>query len=302
MQNKRLISLSVIGLSMLSRLAAAEPQLVTTDWAALVNTKGPYVLQAHLAAPAAAGKFGGSTAIWHDDAANMDWAVVGAPLEDSYSGAVYVFTHASGESDWHQEARLVPDDATMNSAFGYSVAIDHNVVVVGAPAHEADLFVGAVYVFARDPMLGVWLQMGSGITARETGFGTAVAIKGDLLAASALQGDTVRTFALGGGSWSPFAAITAPSEMVAPSFGGSIAMNQTQLLIGAPGDSKIAANQGSAALYSLNRDGWDLIQIFRTDVRRGRSPAIRICRRNDVEPAGDRRPWRVERRHRVCFR
>lgn len=56
--------------------------------------------------------------------------VVGAPYHNSEgvsnTGAVYVFTRSG--SEWTQVHKLLPDDATSEAAFGYSVAMDKYAV------------------------------------------------------------------------------------------------------------------------------------------------------------------------------
>jgi hypothetical protein len=60
-------------------------------------------------------------------------AVVGAPGADDGTGAVYVF---DGQSSWAQVATLTAVNGTDTDQFGLSVAIDGNVIVVGAPGDD----------------------------------------------------------------------------------------------------------------------------------------------------------------------
>ena len=254
-------------LALVSIAASGAPRFDGTDWETLVHTTGTYVLQSEIApAPATAGRFGAATAMWHDDTTGVDWAVIGAPIEDTFSGAAYVYSLAPGATIWHAEQKLVASDASENSAFGFSVAIDGNTIAVGAPAHESDMFVGAAYVFVRDETWGVWKQQGDEFNGTGGEFGYAVAVRGDMLAVSEPGKDSVFTYARDSGAWSPFAKLALSSGVTARTFGQSLVMDDARLLIGAPTDSDIGHVQGSAALFSKSRDSWDLQQLLTPEI------------------------------------
>ena len=76
-----------------------------------------------------------------------DTAVVGAPLENSGSGVVYVYERdEGGAGNWGLIATL--SDASGSGIFGRAVAIDGDIVAVGAPFGNS--FAGAAYVFSRN--------------------------------------------------------------------------------------------------------------------------------------------------------
>src|SRR5262245_54089542 len=81
-------------------------------------------------------RFGASVAI------DGDIAVIGAPMDDhagpTNAGAAYVFRRVNGA--WLQEARLTALDAQANDNFGTSVAIDDELIVVGAPLDDDNGF------------------------------------------------------------------------------------------------------------------------------------------------------------------
>ena len=99
-----------------------------------------------------------------------------------YGSAAYVFVRDG--SSWDQQAKLTPSDAAAWDAFGYSVSVSVNTVLVGAYASDelvADS--GSAYVFHRPP-LG-WADMtetakliGSD-TASGDEFGYSVSLSGD---------------------------------------------------------------------------------------------------------------------------
>ena len=71
--------------------------------------------------------------------------VVGAPWYDHVKGCVYIFKR-SGIA-WSEEAKLTASDGAAGDAFGYSVFIMGDFVIVGAPQHREG--VGGYYMFQR---------------------------------------------------------------------------------------------------------------------------------------------------------
>lgn len=131
---------------------------------------------------------------WFGQAVALDGntAVVGAPGESSpaqgvdgnegltgapAAGAAYVAsTGPTGE--WQRDAYLKALDTSQGAAFGGSVDIDHDTIVIGSPSKENSK--GAAYIFVR--LNGTWSQQAM-LTepTRVAGdyFGSAVAVQGD---------------------------------------------------------------------------------------------------------------------------
>ena len=149
-------------------------------------------------------------------AASGDTVVVGAYAEDSgattingdqannaasAAGAVYVFVRESGV--WVQQAYLKADNAQAGDAFGYSVAILGDTIIVGAPweasnasgvnQNPADNSLagsGAAYVFVRNGT--TWSQhayLKASNPGADDSFGSEVAISGDIIVVSAYRED-----------------------------------------------------------------------------------------------------------------
>ena len=206
--------------------------------------------------------------MWHDATTGIDWAVVGAPTENSLNGAAYVFSLAPGNATWHQEARLVASDSSDGSEFGYSIAIDHGTVVVGSPLHVADFFIGAAYVFVRDEASGAWSQQGDPLADGDSDYGFAVAVSADSLAVSEPFANKVFAYTRTGAVWSMPVTLTSPDVGTGADFGVSLSMHDDALLVGAPLDGKSALQQGSAALFTRSVTGWDLqAQTLRPEIR-----------------------------------
>lgn len=97
-----------------------------------------------------------------------DTVVVGAtdpggPERLPGSGAAYVFKLIDGQ--WRQRQKLIPPDGAESDEFGFSVAIDKGMIIVGSPGHQnlgaaydppTDIPVagGAAYVYT--PEAGSW--------------------------------------------------------------------------------------------------------------------------------------------------
>ncbi len=154
--------------------------------------------------------------------------VVGAPFEDSgatgingnqasnaasNSGAVYVYRltpGATGQWGWTQTAYIKASNANAQDQFGYSVAIDGDILVVGAPTEDSSSSTvnnnpldnsapdsGAAYVFVRTMLGGIetWSQQAYLKASNSQGdlpsspygdwFGSSVAVAGDLVAVGA---------------------------------------------------------------------------------------------------------------------
>lgn len=115
-------------------------------------------------------------------------AIVGAPYDSSTgvenSGSAYVFRNSGG--NWSEEAKLAPAN-TDQSYFGWSVAVENNVAIIGAPFVEvtrsgysdADITPGAAYVYRYEG--GIWRErhrLAASDGAAGNRFGAAVAMSG----------------------------------------------------------------------------------------------------------------------------
>lgn len=105
-------------------------------------------------------------------AAGSGRIVVGAPLDDangiSDSGSVYIFN-----LDGDELAKISANDGTISAYFGESVAIDSEIIVVGAPNDEENgLLSGSVYIFNLDGDLLTKISD----SAIADNFGAAVAV------------------------------------------------------------------------------------------------------------------------------
>lgn len=200
--------------------------------------------------------FGSSLAV------NGDRLVVGNIHIDNgpgleLSGAAYVFER-DRSGLWQQTARLAPADPQQLAFFGADVAIDGDVVLVGAPG--ADNYEGALYEFRLDNT-GRWTQ-----TARlvdppggyNEGFGGQFDVGGNRLAVSVsldpwnLNSGLVRLHERdANGEWTLSETISSPAAEPHDLFGIALALAGGQILIGATVDSETVPDAGAAFVATL---------------------------------------------------
>jgi len=240
-------------------------------------------------------QFGGSVAI------SGDTIVVGASLEDSdtrgvngnesndlaeQAGAAYVFVRDNNDQ-WNQQAYLKASNTDAGDAFGGSVAVSGNTIVVGAGWEDSDTSgvngddsnndsanSGAAYVFVRDE-LGDWSQH-SYMKASNAGggdlFGLSVAISGDTFAVSAefeddLITDSGATYVFvrdETGEWRELDKLKASNPGLADRFGESLAIADEILVTGTwfedsdatgvngDGDNDLAEHSGAAYAFTIS--------------------------------------------------
>ena len=145
--------------------------------------------------PEMIGYFGGSVAIDVDPAfgVNDTRIAVGSTFRGTANqGGVYVFEGAG--STFAQKKFLLSEDVIAQDQFGSKVAMDGNLLVVGAQLADSDDLVnsGAAYVYRRTldvgETIGTWIPEATFINnegASEDGFGSSVSIVGNTIAVGA---------------------------------------------------------------------------------------------------------------------
>lgn len=206
----------------------------------------------------------------HSCAVDGDVMVVGTPWHNSgagvQSGAAYVFENAAGT--WTQVAKLTAGVA--NSRFGYSVAVDGDTIVVGAPQETTTvLYEGAVYVYRK--VAGTWgfEQKLVSATPHDTGgLGYAVAIDGDIIAAGGeggLSGNPGWAYAFhrSGSVWGASQNLAGVGQSGNDAYGRSIAISGTTIVVGSFLDDSGSTDSGSAYVFDYNGVAWSqTVRIF----------------------------------------
>jgi hypothetical protein len=132
---------------------------------------------------AAGDRFGFSVSV------NGDTVVVAAPNDDDRIGSAYVFRR--GVDGWVQEQKLTASDGEPADAFGSSVCLDGDTVVVGAQGdRDNGSNSGSAYVFRRE--LYGWMQDQKLVASDGKAgdfFGKSVSIEGDTVVIGAYLAD-----------------------------------------------------------------------------------------------------------------
>lgn len=177
--------------------------------------------------------------------------VVGAYQDNNVNGdqagAAYLFNATTGT----QTSKLIADDGDDYDLFGASVAIDGNVVAVGAYTEDNGngLEAGSVYLFDADTGTQQHKLVASDGTAEDY-FGIAVAVSGNTVAVGAHGED-------GGGavylfdatSGSQIAKLEGLDTTADDRFGYSVAISGNTVVVGAYLDDDKGSASGSAYLF-----------------------------------------------------
>ena len=219
-----------------------------------VRSAGIWAEQAKLTASDAAADdaFGGSVAILGDT------AVVAASGDDHYSGAVYVFTRSG--TNWIEAAKLMASDRAAGAAFGSSVALEGDTVVIGA---ERDINngkeTGAAYVFTRSG--DSWVETAK-LTASDAAdkdmFGASLALAADTMVVGTPFGTwdapgsgSAYVFTRSRNSWSEAARLVPSADAAdSESFGGAVALMAADTVL-------VSRHRyGSVYVYARLGDTW----------------------------------------------
>ncbi|MBK1834558.1 hypothetical protein [Roseibacillus ishigakijimensis] len=188
-------------------------------------------------------------------ALSNDTLVVGAEWRNDNRGAAFVFVRDEA-GYWEWQAELSSDDLVPFSAFGHSVAISGDTILVGAYEDSAIRpdATGRAYVFVRN---GENWQRQAVLTSPNSEidgfFGNAVALSGNSAFVGA-PGEAVAGvyhFTRSGTTWTMSQRIV-PSDSTSGDFGTSLALESSTLVVG--DDS--SAN-GSAYVFTRSGSSWN---------------------------------------------
>ncbi|MCG3162016.1 MAG: hypothetical protein JMDDDDMK_03244 [Acidobacteria bacterium] len=154
------------------------------------------------------------------------------------TGAAYVFTRSGGA--WTEQARLKANDGEGGDQFGFSVALEGDTALIGAPNNAITVGgQGAAYIFTRSG--ASWTQQQRLIAVNagaDDHFGNAVALSGEkaLIGAYLAESDDsgmVYDFRRGPTGWAQTSRFRAHNLAVGAHFGVSVALDGDTAVIGA---------------------------------------------------------------------
>jgi hypothetical protein len=227
-----------------------------------VRSGGTWTQQARLVADdgVAGDEFGFALAI------SGDRIVVGARFAAiggvAGQGAAYVFERNG--TIWTQQAKLAATDGAAFDGYGNSVSIDGDTIVIGAQnaAVGGNTSQGAAYVYAFDGGWNFQSKLAASDGEAWVQFGRAVSVRGDSVLVGAVSA-TVGTnqgqgaayvYTRDGANWSERARLVASDGEPWDGFGGAVALDAGQAIIGA--SSNGMAGQGAAYVFVGGGADW----------------------------------------------
>jgi drug/metabolite transporter superfamily protein YnfA len=217
----------------------------------------------------AGNRFGLSVAV------SGDTIVVGEPKGGSswYEGAAYVFVRSG--STWSPQATLAASSPDIEAAFGYSVAIEGDTLVIGEPWSYMSSEGGEVYVYVRGGT--TWSQQArlhhNTTYSLLHSFGCALAISDNTVVVGAVREGTSGesysgkgyVFVRNGTTWSRQAKLEASNTERDDWFGSAVAISGNIIAVGAVnedstatgtnGDQADNSSADSGAVYLFMRKG-----------------------------------------------
>lgn len=206
-----------------------------------------------------------------------DYIAVGAP-DDPWNngnsiGAVYVFRRIG--PNWVEQAKLTASDGQYPDQLGWSVDMDGDVIVAGAPGWEFNYCdirrPGAAYVFRRNDAgtlddLGddFWIEeakLTAPLPQHGIGLGMSVAVSGDTIVVGSDCGESAEVFRHQGGSWNFEISLVEPEAGAFHEFGSSVSIDCDQIAIGSHGYD---GRRGAAYVFARGLNGWSFEQQLRS--------------------------------------
>jgi len=202
---------------------------------------------------------------------NRVGAAIGAERADvnglADAGAVHMYRR-NGGSIWAHEQKLVASDPQANAAFGQAVAMDGDLVAIGAPKRNGSA--GAVYLFRYQSTGGAspsWVQetilKPSDIGAGDL-FGISIDVVGDTIVVGAAEKKVsgiakrgaVYVFKRTGQTWAVSAVLTAPNGQMNDKFGQSVSIDRAGMMIAVGTNPDLSSNLGAVHVFDRSGSAW----------------------------------------------
>lgn len=189
-----------------------------------------------------------------------DVMVIGSPLDNEQghdSGTAYIFRYVDGA--WIQELHVMPEDATFGSRFGQDVAVEGDLVAIGAPGQHIMDIGRSVYLYRHD---GEAWQLEDKLHEEDAiRFGWSVDIRDGRVLVGAISDCLDDPFGCGygaayvyeriDGTWTLATRLVAPDATYNDEFGDDVALGDDLAFVGAIRDSDFGGYSGGAYAFDL---------------------------------------------------
>jgi hypothetical protein len=191
------------------------------------------------------------------------------------TGAAYVFDYNGTE--WNYEQELTDPCGADGDSFGCSVAVDGDVIVVGAESDDADSdehsdyghgsvsmfrYSGGTWTFEQKfkyPDIDHWTHLGG-----------LVSVSGDTIVAGAYQysyedytrAGAAYVYEYNGSSWDQNTILLDPNPESNDKFGTDVAIDANRIIVGNSYHDGAASNSGAAFVFEYNGSSWSQGRIL----------------------------------------
>lgn len=211
-----------------------------------------------------------------------DWTFVGAPddyMAANYEGSVYAFQRTA--QGWVEHSKLVSSQPAGFATFGHDIAVDGDVLVVGAPGPLGS-DIGSVFVFrfnGQDWIEEQVLQDGTGWGG--DWFGWSVDVDGDRIAVGAMwarqsivnyanHAGAAWVYKYNGQSWELEQGLVSSDQESYDNFGSAVALSGDRLVVGARGEGDSGPNGeyaiGASYVFDFTAGSWVETQKLRASI------------------------------------
>jgi hypothetical protein len=189
-----------------------------------------------------------------------DFVVAGSYMDSTFgedAGAVYVFRREGTE--WVQDAKLFPSDPHEDHEFGYAVAMDDDVIVVGGHDYHFGYHIGpgSAYVFRRYG--DSWVEeakLAASDGQMDDRFGHWVTVQADTVLVRASDADAMYAFHRIDGVWGEQQKLMPPDGYIYDGFIRA-ALDGDRLVLGRPADHDLGEFAGAAYIYERVDGLWE---------------------------------------------
>lgn len=210
-----------------------------------------------------------------------DYLAIGAPWQFSEvggvwfdeAGAAYIFQRIGNA--WIQRARVTASDGFYEDHFGSSVALEGDVLVIGAPQNAFGTVgcggLGAAYVFRRISISDdseEWVEEAKftvPVPRPGDNFGSSVAISESVIVVGKPGCEStpgaVHVYRRDGNAWAPEGALVDSSIYRGEEFGFSVDIHADLIVVGAP-DDYTYGQTGTAFVFRRGPAGWTQEQML----------------------------------------